>query len=365
MILGGYVARRFLWLVLLVMAVFTGLLLPIDLMEQMRRLSRHGGGIEDGLRLAFLNLPAALYQILPLVVLLATLALFLSLARSSELVVIRAAGRSALRTVIAPVAAAFGLGVLGVLVLNPIVAATQMQLDREAARFRTGISSVLSVDPAGVWLRQGDAEGQTVIRAARGSLDGTILFEATFLSFDARGTPVERVDAERAELAEGEWRIDGAKRWPLADALNPEALAVVSDHATVPSTLTREQIRDSFGTPQAIAIFDLPGFIQALDAAGFSARLHRMWFASELTNPLMLAAMVLIGAAFTMRHQRGGQSGLMVLSALCLGFALYFARDFAQLLGEEGQVPITVAAWVPPIAAILLPVGFILHLEDG
>jgi lipopolysaccharide export system permease protein len=254
---------------------------------------------------------------------------------------------------------------LGVAVLNPIVAATQVQLEREAARFRTGISSVLSVDPAGVWLRQGDADGQTVIRAARGSLDGTILFEATFLAFDAQGTPVERVDASRAELADGQWRLDGAKRWPLAEAANPEAEAVTSRQAAIPSTLTREQIRDSFGTPQAIPIFELPAFIDALDAAGFSARLHRMWFASELANPLMLAAMVLIGAAFTMRHQRGGRSGLMVLAALCLGFALFFARDFAQVLGEEGQVGIHLAAWVPPIAAILFPLGVILHLEDG
>jgi lipopolysaccharide export system permease protein len=365
MILARYMARRFLGTVALITAVFTGLLVPIDLMEQMRRLSRQGGGIEDGLRLAFLNLPAALYQILPLIVLLATLALFLALARSSEMVVVRASGRSGLRAVMAPVVAALGLGVVGIVVVNPIVAATQVQLEREAARFQTGISSVLAVSEEGVWLRQGDGEGQTVIRAARGSLDGTILFEATFLAFDARGTPVQRVDAARAELRPGEWVLDGAKSWPLGDSANPEAEAGAAARLVIPSTLTREQIRDSFGTPEAIPIFELPRFIAALDAAGFSARLHRMWLAMELANPLMLAGMVLIGAAFTMRHQRAGRSGVMVLAALCMGFLLYFARDFAQVLGEEGQIGVALAAWVPPVAAILLPLGVILHLEDG
>ncbi len=45
MILQMYLARRFLWLVFIVTLVFTGLLLPIDLMEQLRRLDGRGGDV--------------------------------------------------------------------------------------------------------------------------------------------------------------------------------------------------------------------------------------------------------------------------------------------------------------------------------
>ncbi|WP_298433846.1 LPS export ABC transporter permease LptG [uncultured Jannaschia sp.] len=365
MILATYIARRFAWLVLMVTLVFTGLLLPIDLMEQLRRLDGQEAGFGDGLRLAALNLPAALYQILPLIVILSTLALFLALARSSELVVIRAAGRSALRALLAPVAAALVLGLAALIVVNPIVAATQGVYEREIAGFRTGLSSVLSISEEGVWLRQGDASGQTVIRAARSSLDGTILFEATFIAFDAGGTPVERIDAARAELSEGQWLLEDAKRWPLGSSDNPERDAQAVPFATVPSSLTREGIRDSFGVPSSIPIFQLPGFIRQLDAAGFSGRTHRVWLHMELANPFMLAAMVLIGAAFSMRHSRAGKSGIMVLSALLLGFGVFFLRNFAQVLGENGQLPVMLAAWAPPLAAILLSLGVILRLEDG
>lgn len=365
MTLQIYIARRFLGLLLIVALVFTGLLLPIDLMEQLRRLDGEEAGVGDGLRLAALNLPAALYQILPLIVILATLALFLALSRSSELVVIRAAGRSAMRAVLAPVAAAVLVGLAALAMLNPIVAATQSAYEREIARYRTGISSVLSVSEEGVWLRQGDGTGQTVIRAARSSLDGTVLFEATFIAFDAMGTPEERIDARRAELADGEWLLQDAKRWPLASSNNPERDSQAVPVATVPSSLTQAQIRDSFGVPSSIPIFQLPGFIRQLDAAGFSGLTHRVWLQMELANPVMLAAMVLIGAAFSMRHARAGRSGIMVLAALLLGFGIFFLRNFAQVLGENGQLPVFLAAWSPPVAAILLSVAIILHLEDG
>ena len=48
-----------------------------------------------------------------------------------------------------------------------------------------------------------------------------------------------------------------------------------------------------------------------------------------------------------------------------LGFTLYFIRNFAQILGESGQIPVLLAAWGPPVASILLPLGLLLHLEDG
>jgi len=66
-----------------------------------------------------------------------------------------------------------------------------------------------------------------------------------------------------------------------------------------------------------------------------------------------------------MRHTRQGRTGLMVLLALVMGFGLYFIRNLAQVLGENGQIPIALSAWGPPVAAVLLPLGLLLHWEDG
>jgi lipopolysaccharide export system permease protein len=50
---------------------------------------------------------------------------------------------------------------------------------------------------------------------------------------------------------------------------------------------------------------------------------------------------------------------------LLFGFGLYFLRNFAQILGENGQLPEIWAAWIPPVAAIGLSLAFLLHTEDG
>jgi lipopolysaccharide export system permease protein len=85
----------------------------------------------------------------------------------------------------------------------------------------------------------------------------------------------------------------------------------------------------------------------------------------ELAQPLLLAAMVLMAAGFTMRHARFGKTGQMVLLALLCGFLIFFLRNFAQVLGVNGQIPVVLAAWTPPVAATFLALGLLLHLEDG
>jgi lipopolysaccharide export system permease protein len=159
--------------------------------------------------------------------------------------------------------------------------------------------------------------------------------------------------------------LEDAKTWPLFQVATPEAEATVQDRLSVASTLTPDQIRDSFGTPSSIPIWELPAFIERLRSAGFSAQRHLIWFHTELALPAFLVSMVLIGAAFTLRHQRGGRTGLMVLMAVILAFVVYFIRNFALILGENGQLPALLAAWAPPLAAIGLSLGVLLHNEDG
>mgnify|MGYP006200054097 CR=1 FL=1 len=143
------------------------------------------------------------------------------------------------------------------------------------------------------------------------------------------------------------------------------AVQILANGATLATDLTRDRIHDSFGTPSAISFWNLPTYIAGLERAGFSARSHLVWYQIELAQPLLLAAMVLIAAGFTMRHARMAQTGVLVLLALLAGFGVFFLRNFGQVLGENGQIPVILAAWSPPLAAVLLALGFLLLLEDG
>lgn len=365
MILHLYFARRFAMSFLLITAVLFTLIFLVGLLDEARSSYAQTATFGQLATMALLNTPQSVNVILPLNMILATVVLFLGMARSSEMVITRASGRSALKTLISPVAVALIIGGLAVTMFNPIVAATSKRYEQVSDSFRGNGASALSISEEGLWLRQGTELGQTVIRAWRSNNDGSVLYDVTFVSYAPEGGPVRRIEAKSAALGPEGWQLRDAKSWPLQAGLNAEGNAQTYEMLTLPSTLTLDSIRDSFGKAGAISIYHLPAFIRQLEYSGFSPRRHKVWLQSELARPLFLMAMVLVASAFTMRHTRSGGTGVAVLSAILLGFGLYFIRSFAQILGENGQIPVLLAAWAPPVAAILLALGLLLHREDG
>lgn len=373
MILQTYVARRFLRQFLVVAGAFLAILFLIDLIEQIRRFGSDGAGLPRMAGLAVLNIASSFYAILPLITLLSAIALFLGLSRSSEMVAIRAAGRSGLRVVAAPAVTAVLLGALMVSILNPVVAGTSKRYAEAAARIGGAVPQTVSLGRGAVWLRQGvpadaagtgDKGGQIVIRAGRASPDATTLYDPMFLVFDADRGPVRRIAAQSARLTNGEWTLNGVKEWPL-DAANPEARASGMARLTLPTDLTAARIRDGFAAPDSVPVWQLPAFIAGLESAGFTALRHKVWFAMEMARPFLMAAMVMIAAVFTMRPMRGRRAGVLVLGAFAAGVGLFFLRNLTQVLGEAGEVPAAMAAFAPPLVGALLALAALLQSEEG
>ena len=131
----------------------------------------------------------------------------------------------------------------------------------------------------------------------------------------------------------------------------------------VPSNLTKEEIRERISDPSSISIWGLRSHIAQLKAAGFSVLRYEVRFHSELSHPLFLVSMMLIGA-FAMKNFIGNKKSLAIVASIMLGFSLYYVRNFSTL-AESGQLNLIAATWIPSISSILIALGLILHMEDG
>jgi len=366
MTLHFYLSRRFLWRFLYLFSGFFAISVLTDATALLGKFQNANIGIADTFRLAVLKAPNGVYQLLPVIVVLAALLLLLGLSRTSELVATRAAGTSALRTLMAPVITAFLLGVIGIIAFNPLASATMRKFESETGRYKSGTLSSFSLSREGLWLRQGGNTGQTVIFATRANFNATRLSGVTFFEFSDAGIALRRIETAFATLKSGAWHLGPGKFWEInKPGQVPDKTAREFDQMILASDLTSDQILDSFGDPSTISIWETQSFIDRLDISGFSTQRHRVHFQVELATPLLLVGMVLLGAALTMRHNRAGRTGLMVLFTVLLGLGAYILRDFAEILGSSGAIPVSAAAWGPPIAVILFALGLILHMEDG
>jgi len=366
MTLALYFGRRFLQAFFRVMAIVVLLIFVIETLEGVRALSGYGVTFKQALILAATNTPTFIMQTLPVVIMLAALTFCVGLARSNEFVVSRAVDMSTLRAMGMPAFFAFLLGVLAILLLNPIAATLSGRYNDLRAEYIGSPQRAVSFGEDGFWLRQKDVDGHTVIHAQSTTQRGTSLFRATALKFDINGVLVSRLFSRTAILSNGEWIFTNGKFWSIGRNIqNPESSSETFEIRRFSTDITPAQILDGYPKPKTVPIWKMPKMIKTIANAGFSALPHIIHFNMELARPLMLVAMLILGAAFTLQNERLGNLGISVFLALVCGFSLYFLQNLAMTLGEAGEIPVIAAAWAPPIAGILIALGIFLKFEDG
>ncbi|MEQ8587045.1 MAG: LPS export ABC transporter permease LptG [Thalassobaculaceae bacterium] len=359
--LSGYIGRQFAVWVLGSFAAIMGIVFLLDFIELLRR----GAGKENAyfgvlLQMALLKLPNMARQIMPFAVLFGSMLAFTRLTRTNELVVARAAGVSVWQFMMPAILVALTLGAIKVGVLNPI---SSVMIEKfhalEDSVLRNRADSFLSVGAGGLWIRERNDDRQLVINARSAHQQEARLGDVMVLEFDADDSFQRRIDAREGVLSHGMWTLHDVV---VTNARNrPERLPSVS----LPTTLTIDNIQDSFASPDTMSFWELPGFIEVLEQAGFSAIKHRLYWHAELASPLLMVAMVLIAATFSLRLTRRGNTLRWASSGLFFGFLLYFLSDIVFALGLSARIPEVLAAWTPATVTMLLGMTSLLHLEDG
>lgn len=357
-----YVGRHFLAAVLTLLALFLMLVFVFDAVELLRRASaKPDVTFEIVIQMTMLKLPHMGQKVMPFAVLFGGMLCFWRLTRSHELVVTRGAGVSAWQFLLPAITLAVALGTFQITVLNPLASTTLARFEQLEATYLKGNSSLLALSSSGLWLRQANSDGQSVLHAQGYVQSGrqVELHDVTVFTYMGKDTFRNRISGRTAKLEDGFWYFRDA--WIYETEKPP----VHEKEFWLATDLTLDKIQDSFAPPETMSFWDLPGFIKTLEKAGFSAIRHRLHWHNLLAAPFLMCAMVLIGAAFTLRHSRRGATTFVIAGGVFTGFALYFFSDVVLALGISESVPVTLAAWSPSGIAMLLGLTTLLHLEDG
>ena len=202
--LGFYIAQRFLGIAAGAFAAVFLLVVTVDLVELMRSSGNSDAGFTDLVGMALLHAPAITITAAPFTILLASMTCFAMLARSSELVVTRAAGVSVWWLLTPALLAAIALGVFVLTVYNPLASALASKFEALEEHYFERSSSRLSVSADGLWLRQGGPDGQTVIRAQGASGTGGRLWKVNVFQFNSNDRLYRRIDARAASVLDAE-----------------------------------------------------------------------------------------------------------------------------------------------------------------
>jgi lipopolysaccharide export system permease protein len=358
--LARYFGMRFLITLIAVLAGVLTMIILIDYVELMRRLDDvPNASALLVAKTSLFRVPQIAERVLPFCVLIGAMSCYLGLSRRHELVVSRAAGMSAWQFTMPAIVVALLVGVVATTVYNPVAAVLNERSKRLEAEISGNAQAGLQATVNGFWVSQRSGTGHSIINATNSRQQGVLLGNVTAFLFDQRNRFLARVEARSAVLESGHWRLDDAR------VFAPGKPPVQRETYQLATTLTPEQVRETFSTPETVPFWQLPQFIDLAERAGLTAAGYRLQYQKLLARPFMLAAMVLLAAAFSLRFFRFGGVQKMVLGGIASGFLLYVMSKVTDDLSKAEMLPPILAAWMPAVVGSMIGFLALLYQEDG
>jgi LPS export ABC transporter permease LptF/LPS export ABC transporter permease LptG len=350
-LLDDYVLRDFFVYLVMILSTFLVLVLVFTLFELLGDILRNKVSAMIVAEYLLNVAPYLLYNVAPLVMLLAVLVTFGLMQRSNEITAIKATGTSIYR-IVTPVIVAAAVLAVG------LFFADQFYLPHTNKR-QEALHNQIKGKPPQTYLRpdrkwifgqNNDIYYYQFFDPDRDQFGNITVFQLDKASFSV----TRRIHADRAHWADNLNRWEYERGWERSLNVSaianyrPFEVATFPDLPETPSYFKKEVKQYS-----EMNYEELHRYIRDLQQSGFDVVRLRVELHKKLSYPLITLIMAILAVPFSLST---GKRGAITGVAVALGIAVFYtvvSRLF-EAMGDLSQLPPALAAWSPDLIFILV-----------
>ena len=353
MTLDRYVFRMLLTRTVVAVVVLIGLVQVLELLDVTTQILERGQGIAGIGHYALLRLPGDFQQVAALSVLVGSLFTFTQMARTSEMVVIRATGANIYRVLRMMVPVALGVALLDFAIAAEVAPRTQDALTHWMA-VTAPPSQAKPNKPH--WFRL----GPDLVMVGSDSEDGRTLHDLRIYRRDADRNLVQEISAPLATAAPGGWRLHGS----VVTQVQQDHSDVSAPHDQDWTTpLTSGALQRLIRAGQDVSLSAAYGAVSGAGPSDRSPGYYETRLNRTFAEPLGAIVMLLLSAPAALSSLRSDQAVRLMLFGLSSGLLFLVADGLLTALGETSALPPVLAAWSAPVAFTALAVTVLLSAE--
>ncbi len=336
-ILDRHIGSSVLFSILVVALIVLGLDLLFAFIGELDDVEGTYGAL-DALVYTLFTLPRRLYEMLPLAALIGCLIGLGTLASNSELTIMRAAGVSVTRIVMAVFKPLLVVLLTGVL-LGEFAAPYSENVAESRRAIAQGTDQAFK--SRGFWHREGNDFLHINAVQPDGNLRGITRYR-----FDDERRLLEASFASRATVEEDTWLVTDVQttRFPEPDRSQVESVAEERWNVLLSAELLRVVVLD----PEMLSLSGIWHYQGYLAEQGLSNAQYRLAFWKKLLQPLATLALVFVAISFVFGPLRSVTLGQRVFAGVLVGFSFRIIQD---LLG-----PSSLVFGFSPLMAVLAPI---------
>lgn len=338
-LLSRYVIRAVLGNTLLVMLVLLALSGLYLFITQQDDIGVGTFSVEDAFLFVGLNLPKYAFDLLPIAALIGALLALGNLARTLELIVVRAAGVSTMRIALWTATAGFILMVFTG-VLGELVAPQMEQYGRELKTFAK-FNDYSMAGNRSAWAKDGDMMISVRQQSADNRYGGVYVF-----NFDAQRRLISVGHANDASIENNRWRLSNY----VESRIEEEKVATRREATTELQTrLSPEFLGLAVLDPESLPGRGLYSYIQHLKSNGLDSRSYETAFWARIARTVAVAIIVVLAVPFAFGPMRSTGTGARTVVGIMIGVVFFLLAKMLESGGEVFNMPPLAVAWFPTV----------------
>jgi len=349
-ILDRYIVRTILGSVLMVLCVVLIVGALVTFIDQQKDIGSGHYTSLSALWFTVLNLPLLAFEILPIAGLIGALLGLGTLARGSELTVIRASGISIARLAGITLIAGLVLVVVAVL-LGEFIGPVLQQEAREQKAFAR-LSNVAFGGGAGAWVRDGDLILHVAAQSGVSEFGGMQVYE---LSPEHRLLAMGHAQSASA-FSKGKWLLAGYSESRFSgDSVTKSNLG----QRILESNVTANFLGLAVQNPQELTNRALWRLISYYRTNSLSDREYVFAFWSRIARTVGIAFSVLLAIPFVLGSLRSAGTGTRMLAGLIIGLGFFLLQRLIASGTIVFNLNPVLLAWLPTTLLGLVTVGLL------
>lgn len=343
-LLARYIRRTILGYTLIVMIVLLVLSALYLFINEQNDIGVGTYTTADALWFVALNLPKYAFDMLPIAALIASLLALGNLARSMELIVVRAAGISTLRIGMWVASAGLVLMVITA-ILGEYLSPTLEQYGRQMKAYEKFRD--YSMGNRGAWAKDGNTVVSFKQQTAGATYGGVYIFK-----FDGQRRLESVGRADTASIGSGnEWKLSNFRESKIQDE---RIIATQEKTAMLATNLSSEFLGLAAMDPDMLTGRDLHNYISHLRENGLDSRAYETGFWARIARTVAVAIIVVLAVPFAFGPMRSTGTGGRTVVGILIGVAFFFFAKMIESGGEVFNAPPLVIAWTPTVLLALI-----------
>ncbi len=341
----NYIIKFYLSMLFQVSLVFFGLILVLNIFEEMSYVKDLDINLFYPLLLTTLNSPSVLYTIFPFIFLIATQFFFLRIVEKDELTLFKHSSLTNFDLIKIVSLVSLFLGVIIITLFYHFSAKLKhMHLDIKN-KFSDDNKYLAVITENGLWIKDEVDNITNIINANR--IDKNLLIDVSITQFNEDFELIRNIETQEVNISKNNWTIKNA----IVSEVGFEEKKM--ENIVFKTNFNLKKINSLFSNLSSLTLFQLNKLKKDYQTLGYSTievDTHKL---KIFSYPLYLMVMTVFSSIIMLNIKRNKPKIFNLILGILLSVLIYYINYFSNLLGENEKLPITISVYMPLTILIL------------